>query len=117
MAVRERGTAPSSAGGCAPALRAAARLLSLGSWLVVVSFAPPAVAADPGPIAPVIAPDPDVRLVTLGPVIGSPGERQMPIGAFCPARPADPIREASTFGLTALLMWTLARRRVGRPNA
>jgi len=75
------------------------------------------IAAEPGSIAPVISAQSDVRPITLGPVIGSPGERPMPVGAFCPARPADPIREASTFGLTALLMWTLARRRVGSQEA
>lgn len=56
-------------------------------------------------------PDPDVVPITVLASLDASPERVLPVGAFCPARPSDPIREASTFGLTALLMWALARRR------
>ena len=55
-----------------------------------------------------------VRPIAVLPLAGADGGRPIPVGAFCPARPSDPVREASTFGASALLMWALARRRVRR---
>jgi hypothetical protein len=42
---------------------------------------------------------------------------QPKIGAFCPPLRANPLREASTFGVSALLMWALARRRASQATA
>ncbi len=53
-----------------------------------------------------------VQPITVLPLAGADVGRPIPVGAFCPTRPSDPMREASTFGASALLMWALARRRV-----
>lgn len=74
-------------------------------------------------LTPLVTPDRDVYTIPLlaeagpFPAITAESPRRIPVGAFCPARRADPLREASTFGASALLMWALARRRVARAEA
>jgi hypothetical protein len=72
----------------------------------------PAEIASPG--LAVIEPQAAVLPVSVLASAGDAGRRAIPVGAFCPPRNADPLREASTFGVSALLMWALARRRLAR---
>ncbi len=78
---------------------AARAFASIGIVWLIATLAAASPAAEP-------APDPPARAETRA--------RPIPVGAFCPARPADPLREASTFGVTALVMWALVRRRERR---
>ncbi len=85
--------------------------LAAAAALVIASE----VAAETGGGSPIAEPAP--YPIAVMPITGGSDARPIPVGAFCPARPADPLREASTFGLTALLMWALVRHRERRTEA
>lgn len=91
-------------------------LLLVASCLAAIPQAAMAANEPPGATRPIVE---SLGVESLGPPLPAHGADltaaaeapRLPVGAFCPTRPADPARETSAFGLTALLMWGLARRR------